>query len=478
LVKSLRSKARGSEAQLVQMSGMKGPVSNPSGETIELPIKKSYKEGLEVLEYFISTHGARKGTADTALRTASAGYLTRRLVDVAQDVVVREEDCGDDRGVTMLRQDAQALGIDFASKAFGRTAVETVKGSDGKAIVKKGEIITKEAAEAIKADEKIDHVNVRSVMLCKSEDGVCQTCYGYDLGNNKLVPLGSPVGIVAAQAIGEPGTQLTMRTFHIGGIAGAGDITQGLPRVEEVFEARPPKGKAFLSEVPGKIVDVKKDEKNYTVLIEVDEAFEADMSSKSKKKADKKGEKEVREYIIPKTSALWVSKGDNVTEGTQLCEGHLDIGELFKVAGVRQAERYIISEIQKIYSSEGAYISDKHIEVIVKQMFSRVRIKDPGDTNLIVGDVVEKNIFKRENKYAKESGKQPATGAQLLLGVTRVSLSTESFLSSASFQETSKVLINASIAGKVDTLKGLKENVIIGKLIPAGTGFKQIRSEE
>ncbi len=463
----LKSKARGSVAQLIQMSGMKGPVVNPAGGIIELPIKRSYKEGLGVLEYFISTHGARKGTADTALRTASAGYLTRRLVDVAQDVVVREEDCKDDRGIVMLREDSVALGQDYASRIFGRMVLEDVKDKKGNIIVKKGEFISKDQAEKINKEE-VEYVRVRSVMLCKSDNGVCQKCYGFDLGNNKLVKLGTPVGIVAAQSIGEPGTQLTMRTFHVGGVAGGGDITQGLPRIEEIFEARPPKGKAVISEVAGKVVDISKDDKSYIVKIEVsDYSFEVENG----KKEEKDGKKYVK-YNIPLLATLWVSKGDRVQEGTQLCEGHLDIGELFKVAGIRQAERYIISEIQKIYTAEGATISDKHIEIIVRQMFSRVRVKDVGDTNLIMGDIVEKGIFKQENKKAKEAGKKPATGSQLFLGVTRVSLSTESFLSAASFQETSKVLINSSIAGKEDKLRGLKENVIIGKLIPAGTGFK------
>lgn len=474
------SKARGSQAQLVQMSGMKGPVVNPAGGIIELPIKKSYKEGLEVLEYFISTHGARKGTADTALRTASAGYLTRRLVDVAQDVVVREPDCGDDRGVVMLRADSLAVGQNFASRISGRFTLQDIKGKDGKIIVKKGEIITKKAAE--QADkEEVESINIRSVMLCKAEDGVCQICYGYDLGNNQIVKLGSPVGIVAAQAIGEPGTQLTMRTFHIGGVAGGGDITQGLPRVEEIFEARPPKGKAFLSEAAGRVVEITRTDKAQVVKIEVDDAtFEPEVKKRKTKSAsvktiaDKsanKSEKEYLEYTLPLFSAIWVSKGDKIEKGAQLCEGHLDIGELFKIAGVRQTERYIISEIQKIYLGEGAAINDKHIEVIVRQMFARVRVKESGSTSLIAGDIVEKGLFKKENKKAKENGKDQATGAQLLLGITKVSLSTESFLSAASFQETSKVLINASIAGKEDHLKGLKENVIIGKLIPAGTGF-------
>ncbi len=464
----LRSRARGSKEQLVQMSGMKGPVSNPAGEIIELPIKKSYKEGLDVLEYFISTHGARKGTADTALRTASAGYLTRRLVDVAQDVIVREEDCGEESGIVILRKDAEAVGQSFADKIFGRFVVEDVVDKDGNILVKKGDIIDKEISEKIDASENIDHVKVRSVLVCKCDVGVCRKCYGFDLGNNKIVELGTPVGIVAAQAIGEPGTQLTMRTFHVGGVAGSADITKGLPRVEEVFEARNPKVEAVVSDVDGKVVNIKQDEKNYIVHVEVE-----DSDPEIGKKSPSKKEPIIKEFTIPKTSSLWVSKGDRVSVGTQLCEGHLNIGELFKIAGIRQAERYIISEIQKIYSAEGANISDKHIEIIVRQMFSRIRVKDSGDTNLIVGDIVEKGVFKQENRKAKEQGKTPAQGAQLLLGITKVSLSTESFLSAASFQETSKVLINAAIAGKVDHLRGLKENVIIGKLIPAGTGFKK-----
>lgn len=467
----LRSKARGSEAQLIQMAGMKGPVVNPSGEIIELPIKKSYKEGLGILEYFISTHGARKGTADTALRTASAGYLTRKLVDVAQDVIVREEDCKDSKGYVMLKADSKAIGQNFATRIFGRVTMDDIV-SGKEVILQAGEVITKKDAKRI--DEAgVESVRLRSALSCKAETGVCQKCYGYDLGTNQLVRLGSPVGIVAAQAIGEPGTQLTMRTFHVGGVAGGGDITQGLPRVEEIFEARTPKGKAFISEVDGKVIDIENDGKFKKIRIEAaDETFETNDEA-AKKKSTKAKEKEIVEYSVPSFMVLWVSKGDAVTKGMQLCEGHLDMGEILKVSGIKAVERYITSEVQKIYIGEGAYISDKHIEVIVRKMFSRVKIKDTGDTNLIIGDIVEKETFKSANKGLAEEGKK-ATASQVLLGITRIALTTESFLSSASFQETTRVLINASIIGKEDRLKGLKENVIIGKLIPAGTGYKPL----
>ena len=468
----LRSKARGTEGQLVQMAGMKGPVVNPSGEIIELPIKKSYKEGLGILEYFISTHGARKGTADTALRTASAGYLTRKLVDVAKDVIVKDEDCKDTKGGVMLKADSKAIGQNFAQRIFGRSTLEDiVVGKE--VLVAAGDVITKKDAKRI--DEAgIEQVRVRSVLACKSDGGVCQKCYGYDLGTNQLVRFGSPVGIVAAQAIGEPGTQLTMRTFHVGGVAGGGDITQGLPRVEEIFEMRTPKGKAIISEVDGKVIDIESDGKFKNVRVEVSDAdFEAEAEAGKKHKVEKSKEKQFVEYAIPAFTALWVAKGDKVEKGMQLCEGHLDMGEILKVSGIKAVERYIISEVQKIYTSEGAYISDKHIEVIVRKMFSRVKIKEPGDTNLIMGDIIEKETFKQANKALAESGEK-ATASQILLGITRIALTTESFLSAASFQETTRVLINASIIGKYDKLKGLKENVIIGKLIPAGTGYRPL----
>ncbi|MEK7488153.1 MAG: DNA-directed RNA polymerase subunit beta' [Patescibacteria group bacterium] len=470
----LRSRARGSEAQLIQMAGMKGPVVNPSGEIIELPIKKSYKEGLGILEYFISTHGARKGTADTALRTASAGYLTRKLVDVVQDVIVKEEDCGDTKGVTLHLADADAVGQDFSGKTFGRYLLEDVKEGDT-VIAQAGEIVTRQLADLMD-EKKIKEVKVRSVLACKTKDGACQKCYGYDLGINKVVRMGSPVGVVAAQAIGEPGTQLTMRTFHIGGVAGGGDITMGLPRVEEIFEARTPKGKALLCEVDGKVLDIITDGEIKRILVESTEPVvaEKEESSKDEKTAKKKEEREIKEYQAPHFTTLWVEKGKEVRKGMQLSEGHLDLGELLRVSGIREVERYIISEVQKIYTSEGASISDKHIEVIVRKMFSRVRVKEAGDTNLVRGDIVEKTTFFGANKEVTE-GQKKATAAQVLLGITRCALTTESFLSAASFQETTRVLINAAVQGKTDRLRGLKENVIIGKLIPAGTGYAPLQ---
>ncbi len=483
----LRSRARGTEAQLVQMAGMKGPVVNPSGEIIELPIKRSYKEGLGILEYFISTHGARKGTADTALRTASAGYLTRKLVDVVQDVIVKEVDCKDTKGIVFSRAESAAIGQEFAARIFGRVLCEDMVSAEGKVLAEAGVLLTKKLSDL--ADEKeVVSVRARSPLSCKTEDGICQQCYGYDLGTNEPVRIGSPVGVVAAQAIGEPGTQLTMRTFHIGGVAGGGDITQGLPRVEEIFEARSPKSKAFVSEVDGKVADIIRDGDTRTIIIVADNDTPV-LEKKTLKKKTKKGaagidaasdaQKEMdnmREYVVPSFVSIWVSKGMAVKKGMQLTEGHLDLGELLKAAGVRAVERYIAEEVQKIYIGEGASIADKHIEVIVRKMFSRVRVKDPGDSILIAGDIIEKQTFQQANRLLEE-GKEKATAAQVLLGITRIALTTESFLSAASFQETTRVLINAAIQGKEDRLRGLKENVIIGKLIPAGTGYHQDKTQ-
>lgn len=456
------SKARGSLGQLTQMTGMKGLVVNPLGEIIELPIKSSYKEGFNILEYFISTHGGRKGLADTALKTASAGYLTRRLVDVCQDVVVREKDCGDKKGIYIYREDEEDIGNSFASRVFGRTSLEQIK--DGKeTLIKPGEVIDKETAKKI--DQlSLEKINVRSVISCKSKDGVCQKCYGYDLGRNKLIELGEAIGIVTAQAIGEPATQLTLRTFHIGGVAGGQDITQGLPRVEEIFEARQPKGKSIISEVDGKVKDIVK--KGEQVIIQI-EPLKKDSKIKGKKKTSK-----VLEYTLPVNMPLRVEKGDLVAVGQQLNEGSIDLKELFDTAERETVQRYIIREVQKIYTFAGENINDKHIEMIIRQMFSRVKIKDPGTTRFVNGQIVEENVFHKENKKVSKTGKK-AVAQHLLLGVTKVSLSTESFLSAASFIETTRVLINAAIQGKEDALKGLKENVIIGKLIPAGTGYKK-----
>ncbi|PIW93138.1 MAG: DNA-directed RNA polymerase subunit beta' [Candidatus Moranbacteria bacterium CG_4_8_14_3_um_filter_43_15] len=450
------SKARGTEAVIVQMTGMKGLVAGPTGETIELPVKSSFKEGFNVLEYFISTHGARKGMADTALRTATAGYLTRRLVDVAQDVVVRKQDCKDKEGTYLYREDSDVVSISFASRLRGRVLVEDVKDSaTGRVVAKKGEMVSKD--KALEIEKKgIDKVKIRSVVTCKARRGICQTCYGLDLGRNELVQIGQAVGIVAAQAIGEPGTQLTMRTFHIGGVAGT-DITQGLPRVDEIFEARLPKGEAAVSEIDGKVVEIKETEKEKIVRIEQE---------------GPKKKKEIREYIVPGVMNLNVKEGELTARGQILSEGHIDLKKLFKIEGRDAIHRYIIKEVQEIYSAQGEGINDKHIEIIIRQMLSRVRILDPGDTDLLPGDIVEEVQFLEANEEAKKQKKSVAVAERLLLGISKVALSTESFLSAASFQETTKVLINAAVTGKEDKLRGLKENVIIGKLIPAGTGFR------
>jgi DNA-directed RNA polymerase subunit beta' len=446
------SGARGSWSQPTQMMGMKGLVANPKGETIELPIKSSYKEGLKVLEFFINTHSARKGTTDTALKTASAGYLTRRLVDVSQDIVIREEDCKAKDGIELRRKDGAEFGHAFGSKLFSRTALEDVK-VNGKTVVKAGEIIDRAAADLIAAGDS-ESVWVRSPIKCKTLYGLCSACYGYDLGNNKPIRKGEAVGIVAAQSIGEPGTQLTMRTFHTGGVAGA-DITSGLPRVEEIFEARTPKGKAFMSEIDGRVEAIE--EKGLLKIVRIAPASK---------------QESVIEYPVPRTSEIFVKIGDEVKKGDQLSEGHLDIKELLIFKGIEAVQNYIVNEVQRIYISEGATINNKHIEVIIKQMFGRVKIKESGASGFVVGEVVEKARFMEVNRALKKEGKDPAKAKQLLLGITKVALSTESFLSAASFQETARVLIGAATEGKVDVLRGLKENVIIGRLIPVGTGLR------
>ena len=412
------------------------------------------------MEYFISTHGARKGTADTALRTSTAGYLTRRLVDVAHEIVVREEDCKTEKGITIAKSDAKEIGQDFGLKIAGRITQEDIKIGQ-KILVKKGEIINWSMARKIESVPEITEVKARSPLTCNTSYGVCQKCYGWDLGNNSLVNLGQAVGVVAAQAIGEPGTQLTMRTFHTGGVAGGADITQGLPRVDEVFEVRPPVGKALIAETDGKIEEISEENKQRIIKIKTD------IKITKNKKAD------IVDYQVPAKISILVSKGQDVKKGQQLTEGSIDLKELFKISGSEDTKRYIIKEIQKIYSSQGAVIHDKHIEVIVRQMFSRIRIKEQGDSRFTTGEVIEKAIFVEENNRLKENGKTPATAAPVLLGITKVSLTCDSFLSAASFQETSRVLIKAAIEGKEDKLRGLKENVIIGKLIPVGTGFKK-----
>ncbi len=450
------SGARGSWAQPVQMMGMKGIVANPAGQEIEVPVLASFKEGFNVLEYFIATHGARKGSADTALRTATAGYLTRRLVDVAQDVVVREVDCGDRDGIDLLRADSDEVGQAFSGRVFGRVVLDDVKDSaSGEVLVRAGELVTRALAKRI-GETKVLSVRVRSPISCRARHGLCQLCYGYDLGHNALVQIGEAVGIVAAQAIGEPGTQLTMRTFHVGGVAGGGDITQGLPRVEEIFEVRPPRGKTVIADFAGTVDDIGERGNQKVVTI--------------------KGEHGSEEYVLPPRTQSWVSQGDLVGAGAQLCEGHVDLKELMRISGIEAVERSIIREVQRIYTTEGAAINDKHIELIVRQMFSRVRVQDSGDTNLTEGEVVEKLRLDIENDEARAKGGAIATASPVLLGITKVSLTTDSFFSAASFQETARVLITAALEGREDKLRGLKENVIIGRLIPAGTGFRSGRA--
>ena len=474
--------AKGSWSQPVQMAGMKGLVINPMGQIIELPVKSSYKEGFDVLEYFISTHGARKGTADTALRTSAAGYLTRRLVDVAHEVVITEEDCRDKEGVEVFRADAEEIGQSFIFKIVGRVAVEDIKSEIGEAksgvkrkkvIVKEGEIIDWEKAETIE-ESGIEKVRVYSPLSCQSVRGICQKCYGWDLGRNQLIKLGEAVGVVAAQAIGEPGTQLTLKTFHTGGVAGGGDITFGLPRVQEVLEVRLPGGKAEMAQVDGEVLEITPEK-----IIRIKSKLGSPKLKKAKRSVSSsspslpQAEAKVIEYKIPERAAVWVSPGDTVKRAQPLCEGSLDLKELVQLGGKASTQRYIVKEIQKIYASQGVAIHDKHIEVICRQMFSRVRIKEVGDSNFSIGEVIERASFLEENAKLKKEKREVSKGVPILLGISRVSLTTDSFLSAASFQETSRVLIRASITGKEDKLRGLKENVIIGKLIPAGTNFRK-----
>ncbi len=445
------SGSRGSWSQPIQMMGMKGLVQNPKGETIELPVRSSLKEGLSVLEYFISTHGARKGTTDTALKTAQAGYLTRRLVDVAQDLTVREEDCKTKEGIEILRADGKEFNQSFASRLFSRTALVDVK-IGGKTIVKASEIIDKAAAEAID-ESKLDRIAVRSPITCKTLYGICSTCYGYDLGVNEPVKLGTAAGVLAAQSIGEPGTQLTMRTFHTGGVAGA-DITHGLPRVEEIFEMRSPKGRAILAPFDGTVEKIE--EKGAQKMVRL-------ISENKKAKA--------QEIMVPRGTVLFVRTGDKIAKGDQLSEGNLDIHELYEHRGALEVGRYIVNEVQKIYLSEGASINNKHIEMIVRQMFARVKIREAGDAaDFVMGEIVDKSKFLEVNREIKKQGGRQAKADEVLLGITRIALSSESFLSAASFQDTARVLVKAAIEAKVDRLRGLKENVIIGRLIPVGKG--------
>ncbi|HEV7702026.1 MAG TPA: DNA-directed RNA polymerase subunit beta' [Candidatus Paceibacterota bacterium] len=452
------SKARGTMTSLVQMIGMKGLIQNNQGKTLEFPIISCYQEGLSPLEYFITTHGARKGASDTALNTAKAGYLTRRLVDVAQDVVITEEDCGTKEGKIVSAENISGIEIPLSKNIRGRVLAGDLKDKDGGTVYKKGFLVTKEEAYAIQA-QGFEEVFVRSPLTCRTVHGLCVMCYGLDLGRNHLVELGEAVGIIAAQAIGEPGTQLTLRTFHAGGVAGT-DITTGLPRIEEIFERRIPKNPAVISETDGEVISItarEGEEKLVKVL--------------SDSKED--GKKNEMEYIVAFRRMPIVKTGDKVKMGDLLTDGSADIAQIFKFGNKELVEKYIIREINKVYELQNASISRKHTEIIVRQMFSRRKIKDAGETNFSAGDIVEHTTFMEENARMAETSGTEAKAEIVVLGITEVSLRTKSWLSAASFQNTNRVLIENAIKGGVDNLRGLKENVIIGRLIPAGTGFKK-----
>ena len=456
----VRSGARGSMGNLTQMAGMKGLIASTTGEIIEFPIIASMKEGLTPIEYFITTHGARKGLADTALQTAKAGYLTRRLFDVAQDAIILDEDCGTKEGTIIGRKSAFGMDVSIAKSIRGRVLTADVVDTQGQVLFKKGHILTSDDAKRVEA-AGVESVSVRTPMACKTLRGICKMCYGADLTTNDLVHMGEAVGTVAAQAIGEPGTQLTMRTFHAGGTASVGgDITSGLPRVEEIFEKRTPKNAAAVARVSGTISEIRTEGQEKIIMILPEGGEKA--AGKSKKNV---------EYPVHFRRMPLVKVGDAVEKGQLLTDGSADLEELFKYAGREKTQEYIISEISRIYELQGASISRKHIEVIIKQMFSRRRVKNPGDTTFTAGDTVEERELHLENERIKEMGGDPAVVENLILGITEVSLSRKSFLSAASFQNTTKVLINAAIRGSKDELSGLKENVIIGRLIPAGTGY-------
>ncbi len=450
-----RSGARGNINQLRQIAGMRGLMADTQGKAVEIPIKANFREGLDPLEYFISSHGGRKGLADTALRTADSGYLTRRLVDVSQDIIVREEDCGTTEGIVVrdIKDGNQVLET-LEERLIGRYALEDVYDPNTKElIVDKNTMITTDLAAKIVATG-IEEVKVRSSLCCRTKHGVCAKCYGKGLATGEEVTIGEPVGIIAAQSIGEPGTQLTMRTFHEGGVAG-GDITQGLPRVEELFEARKPKGLAIISEIAGK-VKVKEDKKKKEVIV----------TSKEDSKT----------YTIPFGSKLHVKDGDVIGAGDQITEGSVNPNEILAINGPDGVYNYLIQEVQKVYRNQGVDINDKHIEVIGRQMLKKIKVSDGGETDMFPGSLVDMYEFEEKNEKAKEEGKKPAAGKRALLGITKAALATESLLSAASFQETTRVLTDAAIKGKVDPLIGLKENVIIGKLIPAGTGMARYKN--
>ena len=459
-----QSGARGNINQIKQLAGIRGSMTDTSGKTIEIPIKSNLREGMNVLEFFINSHGARKALSDTALKTADSGYLTRRLVDVSQDVIVREDDCGTDEYVEAVQltvggRTKRTL-KSLADRVLGRNAAaDVVHPETGDVIVKKNHLITDTIARAIEA-AGVTRVKIRSVLVCKSHSGVCAKCYGMNLATGGEAVGGEAVGIMAAQSIGEPGTQLTMRTFHTGGIASGDDITQGLPRVEELFEARKPKGQAIMAELSG--------------VVHMEEE-----SQSSKRKLTITGaEGEAKEYDIPYGASLLVDTGDEIEAGDRLTDGSANPHDIMKIKGVTGVQRYIIDEVLKVYNNNGVDINDKHIEIIARQMMRKIKVDDPGDTELLTGSTVDYFDFLIANEEAEKAGQQPSTGKRVLLGITKASLATDSFLSAASFQETTRVLTDAAVKGKIDPLLGLKENVIIGKLIPAGTGIAQYRTNE
>ena len=455
----MHSKARGNISNFTQIAGMRGIMAKPDGSSVEIPVLSNFKEGLSVAEFFLSTHGARKGSADTALKTADSGYLTRRLVDVSQDIIVREEDCGTDQGVVVrdfINEKTGAVIESLHDRIVGRfTNKKVINPETKEVIVDKLQLITESIADKIIA-AGITEVEIRTILTCNTVNGVCQKCYGRNLATGNLVEIGEAVGVMAAQSIGEPGTQLTMRTFHTGGVAGGEDITQGLPRVQELFEARNPKGKATIAEIDGKVTKIKEDHGKFKISIT--------------------NKLETKEHVTNYGAKLCVEKGDDVVCGDKLTEGAISPKELLAVTDPLTTQEYILKEVQYTYRSQGVDIADKHIEVIARRMISKIRIIEGGDTKLLPGSLVNFREFTDSNKEAVIQGKKPALGKPILLGITKAALETDSFLSAASFQETTRILTDAAIKGKVDHLEGLKENVIIGKLIPAGTGAKAYRN--
>ena len=450
----MNSKARGSISNFVQLAGMRGLMAKPNGESVEIPVTSNFREGLSVSEFFLSTHGARKGSADTALKTADSGYMTRRIVDVAQDIIVREDDCGTTQGVLVSAFKDEKDGIiePLYDRIMGRyTSKKVINPETKEMIIDKNELITEAIADKI-IKAGIEEVEIRTALTCRTNHGVCRKCYGRNLATGNVVEIGEAVGIMGAQSIGEPDTQLTMRTFHTGGVAGS-DITQGLPRVEELFEARMPKGKALISEIDGVVSKIEEVNGKFKIYI--------------------KNDNEVREHVTMYGAKLAVEKGDKVSAGDRLTEGNISPKELLAVTDPNTVQQYILKEVQKVYRSQGVDINDKHVELIAKRMISKIRIMDAGDTNFIPSTTVNISDFTDGNRDVIIKGKKPAIGQPILLGITKASLETDSFLSSASFQETTRILTEASVKGKVDNLHGLKENVIIGKLIPAGTGMKE-----